>query len=131
MQWRGCHVASSSAKGSPSGTPNCCKRHGADRRGRLGQSKREGLSLNEGRVGDLPQWPLTRSRMPAHRSFMTNAQQQWLARNREWQAHRAGAAYSQIGILDRNGRFQIVSATRGKNAIHLINDEILVGIPSR
>lgn len=62
---------------------------------------------------------------------MTDAQQQWLARNRDWQAHQAGVAYSQIGILDRNGRFQTVSATRGKNAIHLIDGEILVGVRSR
>lgn len=62
---------------------------------------------------------------------MTDAQQQWLSRNRDWQVHRNGVAYSKIGILDRYGRFQNVSATRGKNAIHLIDGEILVGIRSR
>jgi hypothetical protein len=62
---------------------------------------------------------------------MTDAQQQWLDRNCEWQVHRAGVALSQIGILDRDGKFHAVSATRGKNAIHLINGEVLVGIRSR
>lgn len=62
---------------------------------------------------------------------MTEAQRRWLERNREWQVHRMGAAYSRIGLIDRDGRFQTIASTHGRNAIHVLPDEVLVGVPSR
>ncbi|MFY0613833.1 MAG: hypothetical protein JXQ99_20050 [Hyphomicrobiaceae bacterium] len=61
---------------------------------------------------------------------MTSAQRIWLDHNRAWQVHQSGRAYSRIGLLSDDGRFQTVSTTSGKNSIHLLDGEILVGIPA-
>ena len=61
---------------------------------------------------------------------MTDAQVKWLERNPGWQPQRDGdQPCTQAGLVDPDGGFSLISATRGVNTVRLPKGSILVGIP--